>query len=229
MKYLKLFENKLEDNLILKIQSVLTDDLLIPYWQKHKQPNDHPLFGHCYAASEALFHLLGGKNAGYVPMRSPSQFGTHWWIRDKNGNYLDPTAEQFTSIGIKLPYDKGIGAGFLTGQKPSKRALEIIKRVNNINENFDFEDDEDEENDIYLKVQEVFAEFEDAMEYLGPYIDEITIYCINYVNRKMKNKSWKDYIDGDGKLIDNVKETIQEGFIHWASETRYGRKKKTEI
>lgn len=69
MKYLKLFENKKEYDLIRKIQSVLTDDLLVSYWRKHKSDTDHKLFGHCYAASETLFHLLGGKNAGYIPMR----------------------------------------------------------------------------------------------------------------------------------------------------------------
>lgn len=128
MKYVKVFENYIEDDLIKKIQSVLTKDLLIPYWQKNKKPNDHPYFGHCYAASEALFHLLGGKSAGYTPMRAPTPLGTHWWIRDKNGIFLDPTAEQFTHIGLELPYDKGVGAGFLT-KEPSKRAQEIIRRV----------------------------------------------------------------------------------------------------
>lgn len=47
MKYLKLFENRVEENLIKKIQSVLTDDLLVPYWRKHKSPDAHPTFGHC--------------------------------------------------------------------------------------------------------------------------------------------------------------------------------------
>lgn len=117
MKYLKLFENTVEENLTKKIQSVLIDDLLVPYWRKHKSDTDHKLFGHCYAASEALFHLLGGKNAGYIPMRASTPLGTHWWIRDKNGNFLDPTAEQFTSIGLPLPYDNGIGAGFLTNNQ----------------------------------------------------------------------------------------------------------------
>lgn len=131
MKYLSLFENKIENELIKKIQSVLTDDLLIPYWQKHKSIEDHKLFGHCYAASEALFHMLGGKEAGYVPMRASTPLGTHWWIRDKNGNYLDPTKEQFIHRGFELPYDRGIGAGFLTKQ-PSKRAQKIIDRVNNL-------------------------------------------------------------------------------------------------
>ena len=128
MKYIKLFENKQEEDLIKKIQSILTNDLLVPYWRKHKQDDDHPLFWHCYAASEALFHLLGGKDSGYVPMRASTPLGTHWWIRDKNGNYLDPTAEQFTHKDFDLPYDKGIGAGFLT-KFPSKRSQEIINRV----------------------------------------------------------------------------------------------------
>lgn len=114
--------------LIKKIQSVLTDDLLIPYWLKQRSDDEHPTFGHCYAASEALYHMLGGKSAGYKPMRATTPGGTHWWIVDKNGTILDPTAEQFTYKGITPPYNSGIGAGFLTKQ-PSKRARKIMKRV----------------------------------------------------------------------------------------------------
>lgn len=62
-------------------------------------------------------------------MRAPSPLGTHWWIRNSKGEYLDPTSEQFTHKEIELPYDKGIGAGFLT-KFPSKRAQEIMKRIN---------------------------------------------------------------------------------------------------
>jgi hypothetical protein len=115
--------------LIPKIQSVLSDDLLTPKYAKLKRQSATE--GHCYAASEALYHMLGGKSAGYVPcVASFEENGekfTHWWIR-KEKEILDPTAEQFTSIGVKPPYELGKGAGFLTKQ-PSKRAQKIIQKV----------------------------------------------------------------------------------------------------
>jgi phage gpG-like protein len=125
--------NNFEQSLIKKIQSVLTKDLLIPEWAKKlEQGKHHPFAGHCYAASEALYHLLGGKEKGYKPMRGKGLNNeTHWWIVDKDGNKLDPTAEQFYFVGLKPPYEAGKGSGFLT-KNPSKRAQEIIKRITNI-------------------------------------------------------------------------------------------------
>lgn len=85
--------------------------------------------GKCYAASEAAYHLLGGKEAGYTPafMRiNPRVMGydTHWALRRADGSILDITAEQFSLIS----YDKMKGCGFLT-KKPSKKAQEIIDEV----------------------------------------------------------------------------------------------------
>ena len=124
--------NSFEQSLIKKIQSVLTEDLLNPEWKKKLETGKHhPFAGHCYAASEALYHLLGGKEKGYKPMRGVLNGETHWWIRDKEGKILDPTAEQFYYVNLKPPYEKGKGTGFLT-KTPSKRAKEIILRIQNI-------------------------------------------------------------------------------------------------
>ena len=122
-----------EQSLIKKIQSVLTPDLLNPEWAKKLETGKHhPYAGHCYAASEALYHLLGGKEKGYKPMRGKGLNNeSHWWIVDKDGNKLDPTAEQFYFVGLKPPYEAGKGNGFLT-KTPSKRAKEIISKISNI-------------------------------------------------------------------------------------------------
>lgn len=109
--------------LIKKIQRVLTPDLL----QKQWRGNPNPLAGHCYAASESLFHMLGGKEAGAKPMAAPCPGGVHWWI-DFNGKRYDPTAGQFDDKTRTEVYSKGRGKGFLTKQ-PSKRAQIIIDRV----------------------------------------------------------------------------------------------------
>lgn len=118
------------NNLISKIQSVLTDDLLTGQYAKSKRQSKTE--GHCYAAAEALYHFLGGREAGYIPCVATFTEGnirvTHWWIKNAQGEIFDPTSEQFTAIGYNPPYELGKGSGFLTKQ-PSKRAAIIMKRV----------------------------------------------------------------------------------------------------
>lgn len=109
--------------LIKKIQRVLTPDLLQPQWRG----NPNPLAGHCYAASEALFHMIGGSAAGAKAHSAPCRGGVHWWI-EQNGKKLDATAGQFDPATLKEVYAQGRGRGFLTKQ-PSKRAQVIIDRV----------------------------------------------------------------------------------------------------
>ncbi len=104
------------------ISLCLTDDLRLPQYQGH--PNR--LRGHCYVASESLFHLLGGKEAGAVAMRVKHEGATHWWVRYQ-GIDLDITAAQFET---PVPYNKGVRTGFLT-KAPSKRAQTLIGRVLN--------------------------------------------------------------------------------------------------
>ena len=81
----------------------------------------YPL-GQCYPASEAVYHLLGGKASGYTPVRG----GGHWWLRRPDGTILDVTAEQYDPEGFD--YTIGKGGGFLTRQ-PSKRAMKILNQI----------------------------------------------------------------------------------------------------
>jgi hypothetical protein len=130
----KIFENSNQD-LIKKIQSVLTPDLLKGMWNKEFE---NPLAGHCYAATEALYWLLGGPDGDFKPyVLSHKTFPegldegeTHWFLRnDKTGEILDPTAEQFE--GIEIFYDRGVSNGMMSYPSGgSKRAKEIIRRIN---------------------------------------------------------------------------------------------------
>lgn len=87
--------------------------------------------GNCYAASEALYHILGGKKAGWKPMRfkftGPDQkLDTHWFLKHTSGLVLDPSVRQFK--GAQVPYEKGVGGGFLT-KGPSLRARRLIREL----------------------------------------------------------------------------------------------------
>lgn len=96
----------------------LTDDL-------RRQPytgSSNPLAGHCYVASEAVFHLFKGM---YYPCFIRHEGHPHWFLRRVADNgVLDVTASQFSS---DVPYSLGIRKGFLT-KHPSKRAQVVIAR-----------------------------------------------------------------------------------------------------
>ena len=79
--------------------------------------NDH-LKGQCYVMSEVMYHLFGGKNAGWKPMRMTHEGVSHWFIQHEMGMIVDLTARQFKTMP---DYRKAVGCGFLTKQ-PSKRA-----------------------------------------------------------------------------------------------------------
>jgi hypothetical protein len=81
--------------------------------------------GNCYVASEALYHLLGGSNAGWKPMNMRVGRESHWFLMHWSGLILDPTALQFP---MKLNYSKARGRGFLT-RLPSDRARRLMDKI----------------------------------------------------------------------------------------------------
>lgn len=81
--------------------------------------------GNCYITSEALYHLLGGKRAGWTPIRSRVGNDTHWALRHKSGFILDATVRQFKR---RPKYDGFQGSGFLT-KHPSKRARNLMEII----------------------------------------------------------------------------------------------------
>jgi len=81
--------------------------------------------GNCYVASEALYHLMGGKAAGWKPMNMRHEDESHWFLRHKSGMIIDQTAFQFET---KPDYTKAVGRGFLT-LLPSKRARDLMMLI----------------------------------------------------------------------------------------------------
>ena len=114
----------------VNIEEYLTDELLSPKLRKLKKgmvgiPNT---FGHCYVASEALYHLFF-KYIGFKPYRAKDKEGiTHWWLQNKGGYIIDPTATQYYDRGLYPPYKKGKCGGFLT-KWPSLRAKILMIRI----------------------------------------------------------------------------------------------------
>lgn len=141
----KLLENYIVNNqyqdLIKKIQSVLTPDLLKGYWKKIYDTNN-PMGGHCYIATEALYWMLGGPNGKWKPYvlsyftwpEGLDEGETHWFLKNEDTNQiLDVTKEQFGDVPIN--YSVGTSNGMMSYPNGgSKRAREIIRRVENLSE-----------------------------------------------------------------------------------------------
>lgn len=119
------------DHLISRVQRALTPDLLRPRYRAMHDPQN-PTAGHCYHAAEALWHMLGGRAAGWTACVHRESDGiTHWWLRHEDGRIADPTAPQYQ--GDPLPYERGLGkgCGFLT-RAPSKPARAILSRLDDV-------------------------------------------------------------------------------------------------
>lgn len=81
-------------------------------------------------AAEALYHILGGKAAGWTPMVIPKNRGSvgdsHWFLRHSSGMRLDPSRLQFK--GCAPCYGLARGSGFLT-KRPSRRARALMRQL----------------------------------------------------------------------------------------------------
>ena len=82
--------------------------------------------GHCYVASEALFHLAQEEGIALKPMFVRHEDSPHWYL-SHNGEPVDATFDQFSTL---VDYSKGRGKGFLT-KEPSSRARTLITLVRN--------------------------------------------------------------------------------------------------
>lgn len=82
--------------------------------------------GRCYSASEAYYHLMGGKDSGLTPIQGIWEGQSHWALRRKCCNtIIDLTVEQFKEVP---DYTLFRGRGFLT-KEPSIKAQSIIDKV----------------------------------------------------------------------------------------------------
>ena len=99
------------------VQNSLSPELRNKKWRALSEKETNAVAGHCYVAAEALYHLLGGKDQGWVPHYlnhkvwptglDPEE--THWFIRNtRNGQVLDPPLRNllamiFLTISVSPP------------------------------------------------------------------------------------------------------------------------------
>lgn len=105
---------------------------------------DNPTKGLCSVATEAAWFVLGGPQSDWTPyVTQDPQGGTHWWLQNGQGDKIDLTQDQYTSVGQTPPYDRGHlghGTGFMGirqdpgnvwgfDRKPSKRAQQVLSAL----------------------------------------------------------------------------------------------------
>jgi hypothetical protein len=114
-----------------QIQSVLSTNLLSDEYLERWKDGSPITFGHCYAATEALWYLWGRKNH-FFPNRvkwtdKNGLENVHWYLRRKSdGEIVDPTMMQFEEYP---PYRLGKPIIFPSFPKKSKRCKEILRRI----------------------------------------------------------------------------------------------------
>lgn len=52
----------------------------------------------------------------------------HWWVQDRDGNIIDPTATQYSERAVKQLYKHGVKAGIL-GFVYKQRVNALLDRV----------------------------------------------------------------------------------------------------
>lgn len=113
------------NQIINSIINNLSDDLLKREFLLIK--NRNKFTGHCYVATETLYHLLDdNEKLNYVPAILKINNITHWFLKNKNTDeIIDITKEQFN---FELDYSKSRNCFFLT-KTPSKRSQTLINRI----------------------------------------------------------------------------------------------------
>jgi hypothetical protein len=117
------------EELAAAVIASLSPELVLPQFRKLQE--NHPLGGHCYVASEAIYYLLGGRKSGYMPASITHEGVKHFYLKHREtGSTLDLTGGQFRT---PPDYKQGRGSAYRQSQ-PSKRAAIVIARVRELAE-----------------------------------------------------------------------------------------------
>lgn len=120
----ELFSERMDTAVGLIRGALWNNDALLK--AKYRIPDKHPLYGHCYVASEVLFYLakLAGLRRGSFHVKVGTI--THWFV-NIDGHTIDPTYDQFGD-DVVIPYSKAIPCGFLTNDV-SKRGVVALNLI----------------------------------------------------------------------------------------------------
>ena len=117
--------NATEQKIFDLVRAELNDSFVS---EEYRGKVNSPFCGHCHHATIAMYYLLGGKDTGYKVRKAVDDLQIkHYWLETKDGEIIDPTAEQYTDLSRKLPYDNKVTRG--VSHQKSKAAISIISAV----------------------------------------------------------------------------------------------------
>jgi hypothetical protein len=94
-------------------------------WLLKNQENGINSTGFCYAASEVIYRLTGGKDNWKKVSISKTkwEYGGHCYLINKHTNkILDISSDQYELLNISIPYNLGVAGGF---RRVSERANKL--------------------------------------------------------------------------------------------------------
>ena len=99
--------------------------------KKYREENaTNPMFGHCFHASQALFHLM---DTNVLEQRTAIDYHdeAHWWLVDNTTDKVyDITADQYYHVGQTPPYVDGKKKPWYGWkQRPHQRTLDLMVLV----------------------------------------------------------------------------------------------------
>ena len=108
---------------------ITKEQVLDPEWLEINIKNKIDSTGFCFYASEVIYRLTGGKNVWLIKKIAKEVFpeGPHYFLQNKETKeILDITADQFTKLGINIPYEKGKGRGLQNISKSARKLANTI-------------------------------------------------------------------------------------------------------
>jgi len=103
-------------------------------WYNLNIENNIDSTGFCFAASEILYRMTGGKSVWkIISINDPNDWnnGTHYFLlRKSNNEIIDITANQYTDRGIEIPYEKGKARGLRFVSRKAK----LLSRLSDLGE-----------------------------------------------------------------------------------------------
>ena len=99
-----------EDQAMKRIQKFLRKPQAEQFLKPAFANGTHPYSGHCYVASQSLYHMLGGEEEGYSAYQMEHEGVSHWFLKNSKGRILDPTWRQFKT---KPDYSQARRSAFL--------------------------------------------------------------------------------------------------------------------
>lgn len=99
---------------------------LVDEWLKKNKENKIDSTGFCYVSCQIIYFKTGGSKKWKIKQIHKNKWihGTHYYLEDREtGEILDITSDQYTKLGLEIPYELSRGTSFRFGVTKKAKAL----------------------------------------------------------------------------------------------------------